>query len=160
MPHIKKQQLENCIYFVTTNTHQRKKIFINEAFCDVIIEAFEFNRKKRDMRLLGYSILPDHLHAIIFTGVKANISQVMQSIKGFTSRTINQMMGKGGRLWQTDFYPVIVDDEKMFYQKLDYIHRNPIKHGHAQYPDEWKYSSYRSIYLEDYSVIKVDQLEW
>jgi putative transposase len=159
MPHIKKQKIPECIYFVTTVTSNRQKFFIKDEFCDILIKEFNFYRNKFKFLFFGYVIMPDHLHLLIMTGKKGTISDIMRDIKHHSSTQVNHLLERNGRVWQEDFYPEIIDEEKFFHQKLDYIHNNPIKHGYVEYPDEWRYSSYRNYFLDDESVIEIDRFD-
>lgn len=159
MGYSNKQLLPGCIYFVTTVTDQRRKIFKKDACSKIFLENLKFYRKRFQYYLLGYVIVPDHVHLLIMTGKKGTISQIMHGIKGYTSLQINKILNTPGNAnWQDNFYPSIVDEEDQFYVKLDYIHANPVKHGYVKYQDEWKYSSYRNYYLNDESLIKIDRL--
>ncbi|MFH0952205.1 MAG: hypothetical protein V1838_03360 [Patescibacteria group bacterium] len=55
-------------HFVTTNTFKNKLIFANEKCCLSLIKDLDYYRKTLDFKLLGYVIMPDHLHMIIMVG--------------------------------------------------------------------------------------------
>ena len=44
----------------------------------------------------------------------------------------------------------------MFWTKLHYIHKNPVKAGLITLPELYKYSSARNYINNDHSIIKVD----
>ena len=46
-------------------------------------------------------------------------------------------------MWQRRFWEHSVRDEEDFERHFDYIHYNPVKHGLAQCPFEWPYSTFR-----------------
>jgi putative transposase len=160
MPHIKKQQLDNCIYFITTVTNGRLPIFRDDSCCDILIDDIKYYRKMLDFLLLAYVIMPNHLHLLLMTGDKFSVSKILQKIKGHSGYRINESTNQGGSIWQADFFPKIIGEDESIDAAMDYIHNNPVKHGFVETPDAWKYSSYRSIYLHDHSIIKADILEW
>jgi len=41
--------------------------------------------------------------------------------------------------------------EKWFYQKLNYLHENPVRKGFVTKPEDWKYSSAKNWLLDDHS---------
>lgn len=45
-------------------------------------------------------------------------------------------------VWQRRFWEHVIRDERDFDRHLDYIHFNPVKHGHATCPHAWAYSSF------------------
>ena len=46
------------------------------------------------------------------------------------------------RFWQVRYYDFPVWSEAKRIEKLRYIHRNPMKRGLAQRPENWKWSSF------------------
>jgi putative transposase len=45
-------------------------------------------------------------------------------------------------IWQRRFWEHTIRDEDDFARHVDYIHFNPVKHGHVEYPADWPYSSF------------------
>ena len=45
-------------------------------------------------------------------------------------------------VWQRRFWEHTIQDERDFEQHLDYIHYNPVKHGHAICPHAWPFSTF------------------
>ena len=54
----------------------------------------------------------------------------------------------------------VIRSEKWFFQKLNYIHNNPVKAGLVEMPEDWSYSSGRNYINGDHSVIKIDIFEF
>ena len=53
---------------------------------------------------------------------------------------------KDWQLWQQNNQPLEIYSESMFYQKLDYIHKNPVMAGFVENEEEYLYSSARDFY--------------
>lgn len=45
-------------------------------------------------------------------------------------------------VWQRRFWDHVVRDDDEYGAFMDYIHWNPVKHGHARCPHAWPYSSF------------------
>jgi hypothetical protein len=45
------------------------------------------------------------------------------------------------QVWQEGFHPQAIHDDAMMLQKLDYLHRNPVRRGWVASPEHWRYSS-------------------
>jgi putative transposase len=59
-------------------------------------------------------------------------------------------LGKGERgIWQRRYWEHTLRDEADFARHLDYIHFNPVKHGHVAEIHEWPYSSVHRIEMID-----------
>lgn len=81
----------NYIHFLTTKTYNNIKLFNNENNCLILINIFINLREKFKFKLLGYCIMPDHLHCLILNKINSryNISFIMMMIKGTSARAIN-----------------------------------------------------------------------
>jgi hypothetical protein len=44
----------------------------------------------------------------------------------------------------------------MLFQKIEYIHYNPVKRGYVDEPEYWRYSSARNYLNDDHTIIEVD----
>ena len=64
----------------------------------------------------------------------------------FSASYLKRLGLKSGRVWQNRFWDHIVRDEKDWNSHVDYIHYNPVKHGHVLTPFEWKNSSIHEFY--------------
>lgn len=125
------------------------------------------------MIIFGYCIMPSHIH-LIFRSAEGKPSELIRDLKEFTSRKLieavqdnNQesrkewllwMLKKAGQrnsnvknyqLWQQNNKPIEIWSLKVFEQKLNYVHQNPVESGFVMEPWEWKYSSARN-YCDDF----------
>src|SRR4030066_1516161 len=98
MPKLRHMDVKGYAYMVTTVTLHREPIFSDSKAADVLLEAILFGRKQKWYYLLSFVIMPDHMHLIIIPKEK-NISGCMKSIKGFSARKINEVLGRQGILW-------------------------------------------------------------
>jgi hypothetical protein len=60
------------------------------------------------------------------------------------------------QFWQQHNKPIEIWSLKVFEQKLNYIHQNPIESGFVTEPYEWKYSSARNYYNDDHEILEID----
>jgi REP element-mobilizing transposase RayT len=132
--------LEGHCYHVTTRTRGAAPVLRDPANARIIVDALQFVRRDRAY-LLGYAILPDHLHAVLVPRGQQTISRVMQSIKGYSARPMNARQGRSGALWQPSFYDRVIRDEAHLLDTLEYMHRNPVAAGLADTPEEYLFSS-------------------
>jgi len=127
-------------YHVTTRTRDGVPVFQHPADARIIVDALQFLRRERAY-LLAYAIMPDHLHAVFVPKNGYTISQVMQTVKGYTSRAINARNKERGPLWQVSFYDRVIRDEAHLLDTLEYIQRNPVAAGLADTPEGYLFSS-------------------
>ena len=93
------------------------------------------------------------------------LSQVMQSFKSFTAHRLIELLEQHGaetllrqlraqklrhkkesryQVWQEGNQPKQIQDDEMMWQKLEYIHANPVKRGYVDDPLHWRHSSART----------------
>ena len=48
------------------------------------------------------------------------------------------------QLWQEGTHPQQIQNDAMMWQKVEYIHNNPIRRGYVDDPVHWRYSSARN----------------
>ncbi len=122
--------------FLTCVTADRQPILT--ALHRPLIVAY---RNTQNMRadILAWVIMPDHLHAVIELG-DYSLSDTVHRFKRNLS-SICYRQNRRGRIWQHRFWDHIIRDQTDLNRHIDYIHFNPVKHGLADKPIDWKWSS-------------------
>ena len=132
--------LDNQVYFITTTSSGRRKVFVIEKNARLLFNVIGEIRETALAKIYAFVIMPDHLHLII-KPEKEPLSKVMQKIKGKSARLINLRENTSGEVWQKEYYERVVRDEKDLTEKYQYIIYNPVKEGLSQTPEEYPYSS-------------------
>jgi REP element-mobilizing transposase RayT len=107
----------------------------------VVDDAIRY-RDPSDYRLHAYVVMPNHVHMLVtpFDEVR----KIMQSLKRFTAREANRVLGRSGTFWAEESYDRIVRDQREFERIADYIENNPVVAGLASTPEGYLYSSGRA----------------
>lgn len=89
----------------------------------IVEEALSFfNGKRYD--LIAFVVMPNHVH-ILFKLYKGHqLTGITRSIKSFTSKKINALENRTGRLWQSESYDRLIRDQKHFDNVVRYIIAN------------------------------------
>lgn len=176
---LKHISLDNAVYYITTVTYRRMPIFVTPSFVIPLIDSLNYYRYKCDFRLLGYVIMPDHMHLLIWPQGQTSVGEIMRDLKKYTSvRIIRQAevearedwlqafseagaaTGRSDRkVWQDDYWDTLVYSPRVMREKLNYIHRNPVRAGLVETPEAYAYSSYRNYVNDDEALMVVDR-EW
>jgi REP element-mobilizing transposase RayT len=98
-------------------------------------------REEHHFLLTAWVFLPDHWHAILFPRFPLTISRVMESIKVGSTLRINVSRKKSGLLWQPRFFDRALRSVKEYYEKVEYIHLNPVRAGLVKRAEDWPWSS-------------------
>ena len=107
----------------------------------MVVDAIHY--REQDLghfQLHAFVVMANHVHLLITPRVE--VSRLMQSLKRFTAREGNRMLGRSGQpFWQDESYDRLVRDEVEFKRIARYIEMNPVKAGLVSMPDEYPWSS-------------------
>ena len=151
MPNYRRNFLAGGRYFFTVNLADRRLGLLTEHIA-LLRVAFRQVRARHPFAIEGAVVLPDHLHAIwTLPEDDADFAPRWRLIKTAFSRDLPRgerisasRAAKGERgIWQRRYWEHMVRDEDDFVRHLDYIHFNPVKHGHAVRVRDWPFSSFR-----------------
>jgi len=102
--------------------------------------AFQRVMKTCPFTIDGIVVLPEHIHmTMTLPHDDTNYSQRISFIKSAFSRQIVECINSSRRtkreraIWQRRFWEHLIRDEQDYEKHLDYIHYNPVKHGHVKY---------------------------
>ncbi len=167
-------------YFISFATVFWIDVFTRDEYFWQVIEALDYCRKNKGMELYGYCIMPSHIH-LIFRSSLNDPSGLIRDFKGFTARKLLKTIAdnsqesrrewlltmfcyagkknsnvKNMQFWQQSNNPIEIWTFKVFKQKLDYIHNNPVESGFVTNPLDWKFSSARNYGNDDHTVLQID----
>ena len=140
--------LDNQCYRVVSATRDRTPVFLDPDCASLVVEAIQFVRHERAY-VLAYVVMPEHLHALLVPRNGASISQLLQSIKGYTARHVNEKLDRLGPLWQRSFYDRMIRDERQLLKTVESVHMNPVMAGLVEDPEKYPFSSAREGDLVD-----------
>ncbi len=172
----KRYRIEGSIYYITSVIYSRTKIFTAPSFVVPIIDSLNYYRYQYSIKIIGYVVMPDHLHLLLYPLIESAITAFMRDFKRFTSGRITRqakveekrdwisMFEQAGtkteraefKVWQDSFWEQNIYTEDFIKQKMDYIHMNPVRAGLVSSAIEYPYSSARNYYLDDHHLIAID----
>jgi putative DNA methylase len=77
------------------------------------------------------------------------LRRIMQSLKGYTAREANRLLGRHGSFWQDENFDHWARDEAEFVRIAQYIDGNPVNAGLCSYAHEWEWSSAFDEYVAE-----------
>ena len=149
MSAIRRYHEENRPYFVTTVVKNREPIFADHRVATLLRDVIKRCRQRYHFLVLGYVIMPDHVHAIIVPRPSDTISAVMRYIKGTFARTYNAKRTSGGAVWQPKFYDTGVRSMRELRTRIRYIEENPVQARLVAQPEQYPFSSAHSSWTSD-----------
>jgi putative transposase len=158
------------LHFITWSCYRRLP-FLNSARCrDRFLAVLEQVRERYRFVVVGYVVMPEHVHLLITEPEIAAPSKVMQVLKQRTARaSLPKLKRRNPRqrnlfgdelrrraFWQARFYDFNVWTTKKRVEKLRYMHRNPVKRGLVATPEQWRWSSYRFYFLSEAGPVRLN----
>ena len=129
-------------------------------------------RVEHQFRLIGYVVMPEHVHLLISEPKKGTPSTALQVLKQRVSRKMRKRNRRPSdvqlrlgfaedaaalqQFWQARFYDFNVYSLGKMKEKLNYMHANPVIRGLVEHPKDWPWSSWRNYVKKGEGLIAVD----
>jgi len=101
--------------------------------------------------------MPEHVHLLVSEPQKKLLWTAIQSLKQGVTRRL--ALRAPEPFWQPRYYDFNVWSEKKRVEKLRYIHRNPVKRGLVEKPEDWEWSSFRHYLSGEPGIVEIES-EW
>jgi putative transposase len=122
--------------------------------------VLERARQKYGFVVIGYVVMPEHFHLLITEPEVGDPSVVLKVVKERFTKLLHHGGVRTGQIWQKRFYDFNVCSAGKRFEKLRYIHGNPVKRGLVTAPEDWKWSSFRAYAYGEERLVRVNCQEW
>jgi putative transposase len=149
-------------HFLTFSCYHRLPQLAQMHMQDAFLIALEQTRRRFQMRVYGYVVMPEHVHLLLCEPAGEVLSKAVQMLK---SKVSIQARKEGKRaageqpFWQTRYFDHNVRNYEGFVTQLRYIHRNPVKRGLCVRPEDWPWSSFRAWALGEIGIVEIES-QW
>ncbi len=111
------------------------------AIADAVEEAIKFGDRQLNLyTLIAYVIMSNHVHIVVLP--KTTLPRITKSIKGFTARKCNELLGRTGeKFWQDESYDHWVRTDRELQKIIAYVEKNPVRAGLVESVEEYLWSS-------------------
>jgi putative transposase len=150
MSRYRRAHVEGGVFFFTVTLADRSR--------DILVRHIERLRriylsvqKRYPFETIAICVLPDHLHAIWslpeadadfplrWSLIKAGFSR---GLPGEMQRSTSKISRRERGIWQRRYWELAIRDDADLERHVDYIHFNPVKHGHVSQVCDWPHSSF------------------
>jgi len=164
-------------HFLTFCVVGKIPIFTNSKLCNLVIEDLKYCGVNFGLKVYAYVIMDNHIHLIISS--ENDLSDIIRRFKSHLAKTIisklefdsrswivnllanfklNRKRDQIHQFWSENNHPELIQGVKMFNQKIDYIHQNPVRRGLVSNPEAWNYSS-AGWYEKKTGLFEIDDIE-
>ena len=159
--------LPGALHFVTGNCSKRLPLFNDPICCQAFLNELKAFNERWPSKLIAYVLMPDHFHLIV-NPRDGRIKEFLRDFKGSAAKAILKAgtkieftkTGDGYQVWQESFKAMPLWSAWMIWQKINYIHRNPLKAGLVKSAKDYYWSSFRSFYSQGDEPLAVDRDWW
>jgi putative transposase len=127
-------------HFVTFCSDHRRRLLTTDASRRIFESALERVRVSFRLQVYGYVVMPEHVHLLLSEPQRDTLADALKSLKQGSSR---RLIGDAEHFWQKRYYDFNIRNYSQFVEKLRYIHRNPVRAGLCERPEDWEWSSFR-----------------
>ena len=136
---LKRLQNEGDLHFITFSCHQRRPYLNAPKTKQVIEDMLETLRIRHDFAILGYVLMPEHVHLLMTEPKIGTLASTLRVLKGETSKLLR---GNRKHFWLPRYYDLNIFTEAKRIEKLKYMHRNPVTRELVAKPEDWPWSSF------------------
>ena len=161
---------------INFSCYKRYSLLRSEAVILPFVTELERARQNHGIHILGYVIMPNHVHIILHPTGELELGPIIGEIKARSARTVLTRwreerssilerlrvirQGKTGyAFWQARCYDHNCRTVESVREKIAYCHLNPVRAGLVAAPGDWRWSSYRWYHGMDDIVLEIDGIE-
>lgn len=156
------------IYFITFAVVEWIDVFTRKQYKDELIKSIHYCQKNKGLELFAWCVMSNHVHLLARAKEGYHLSNILRDLKKYTAVQILQQIANNSfesrknwmlwifksagqknsnnthyQFWRQDNHPVEMLSMEVFYQKINYIHMNPVVEGAVDQPEHYLYSSAR-----------------
>ena len=163
------------LHFLTFSCYRRLPLLGTAQARTRFVKELARVRKEYGLLLVGYVVMPNHVHLLMSEPKQGTPSTVLQMLKQRVSRKMRKKKSPTpkGQLriqfpkfvselpsfWQPRFYDFNVysaKKQKKQKEKLDYMHANPVNRSLVKHPKDWPWSSWSCYFTAEPGLIPID----
>lgn len=169
MPALKHFEDSGTVRFITFSTYHHLQLLKTRSIRQIVALHLQLLRKDTGIRILGYVVMPDHVHIVLWPpdGLKLGIE--IGRFKARSARDILVALQTAGShipmrdsqsyaVWQRRCYDHNCRTPESVMEKIEYCHKNPVASRLVQHPGDWEFSSYRWYQGERNVPLEIDSL--
>jgi REP-associated tyrosine transposase len=159
--------LPGALHFVTGNFLNRTPVFNDAKCCQAFLGELQKLNLSWPSKLITYVLMPDHFH-LILNPADGRIKEFLGQLKAVSAKAIVELstpfifpkVELGHQVWQESFKGIPLWSPWMIWQKINYIHANPVKASLVKSAKDYYWSGFRSFYSQGDEPLAVDRDWW
>jgi REP element-mobilizing transposase RayT len=153
----KLNHVDNPIQFFTATILLWQKLLKQDKYKQIIIDSLDFLVKEQRVKIYGFVIMSNHIHIIWQGTTLFSLKNTQLSFLKFTAQQIKfdlekhhpdvlpyflvETKDRKYQFWERNALSIDIMSSEVFIQKLNYIHKNPVRAQLCELETDYKYSS-------------------
>ncbi len=108
--------------------YERRSFLESPQAARVVLDALGWLEQAGRMILQAAVVMPDHLHFVAALNA-GTLPELMHSLKGYTGKRLNSMLGRKGTFWQDQYHDHAVRKDEVLSEVVLYVLHNPVRAG-------------------------------
>ncbi len=143
MPRTARAALGNWCYHVLNRGNARAEVFHKPEDYAAFIDLFPPACERISMRLVGWCLMPNHFHLILWPRKDGDLGRWMQWLLTTHVRRYHEHHQTTGHVWQGRFKSFPIQEDEHLLAVLRYVERNPLRANLVKSAALWPHSSLR-----------------
>jgi putative DNA methylase len=106
-----------------------------------LVERVLLHFDEERYRLLGWVVMPNHVHVLVETVAGWSLKELLFSWKNWTAKEANKRLRRRGAFWQREYHDRYIRDGPHFDSAMQYLEQNPVKAGLCVRAEDWRWGS-------------------
>lgn len=162
---------QSAVHFITFAVVEWVDVFTRKQYRDILLDSLKFCQAEKGLKLYAWCIMSNHIHLILAAN-NSNLSDLLRDFKKFTAKQLIKAIGENKQesrkdwmltifseagkcnsrnseyqFWRQDNHPIELYSAAFCFQKLNYIHQNPVDAGVVEKAQDYLYSSAKDYFL-------------
>lgn len=152
------------LYYLTLQVVEWVDIFTRPSYRDIIIDSLRYCQQQKGLTIFGYVVMSNHVHLIVQSQT-SSLSATIRDFKSYTSKQLLELIdtpsesrrewmlrifshaaaqhkrNSNFQIWTHENHAIQCFSPNFTFEKLDYLHQNPVRAGMVHNPEDYPYSS-------------------
>lgn len=172
----------NDTYFLTFTVVDWMDIFTRLNHRQVLVDSLNFCIQTKGLVVHAWVVMSNHVHLVARAQEGKRMSDLVRDFKRHTSKAIRKQIEDEPesrrewlldrmafiarktqrtddyKLWQDGSHAIELFTPEFLYQKVDYIHNNPVKNGLVDLPEHYVFSSARDYFTDSKGLVEIEKI--
>ena len=159
---------QDALHYVTFQVVRWVDIFTRKVYRDIVIDSLKYCQSNKGLEIYAFLIMSNHIHLLIRSDI-GKLSDTIREFKSFTAKQIllaidtesesrrewllnifefaakQHKRNEKYQIWTHENHAELIYSDKFIFQKIGYIHDNPVRAGIVEKPEDYLYSSARDF---------------